>query len=105
MTIHDNQDLQVIQLIQVIHEGLAHLWPDFLVIWCAFHLRIWLYVFWNEFYTGKNSFTFNYKNHQSSDATKTDEFSEMFLTAFDPPSSFSENHVEKNMFKGPISAT
>ena len=46
-------------------------------------------------------------------ANKSDEFLEKFQAAFDPPPSFSENHVanffrktsEKNLFKGPKSAT
>ena len=48
-------------------------------------------------------------------ASKTDEFSEKFQTAFDPlPPSFSENYVEiffseiseeKRLYKGPKSAT
>ena len=29
----------------------------------------------------------------TGDASKTDEFSEKFRTAFDPPPSFSENHI------------
>ena len=37
----------------------------------------------------------NFRKHfEGMDAvTKTDEFSEKFQTAFDPPLSFSENHV------------